>query len=243
VCESLEITDGTPDLASEPIPLPTPTDSDNDGIPDESDNCPTIFNPDQADTDGDGIGDTCETELVCDEGTMLIDGVCQAVETELVCDDGTMPIAGVCQAVESNDTTDGDNDGFTLADGDCDDSNPAIYPGAVEITRDGIDQDCDGKDSKGKPSKDEEKRGPGGPQQQSIDPFGMPESEPSKFNIMESGKSFSTYGKQGYSYGHKSVGTFLTQTNSENVCGLSLCSEKLSMQQRIELYLKALGFK
>lgn len=33
---------------------------DNDGIPDEIDNCPCTYNPDQTDTDGDGIGDACE---------------------------------------------------------------------------------------------------------------------------------------------------------------------------------------
>jgi len=35
-------------------------DSDLDGIPDKFDNCPDIPNPDQADCDGDGIGDVCE---------------------------------------------------------------------------------------------------------------------------------------------------------------------------------------
>jgi len=153
--------------------------------------------------------------------------------------------------------SDVDGDGFTLADGDCDDSNPNIYPGAKEISGNGIDENCDGKDSKGKPSKDgtkstdtettskdtEKTRGPKGPKQQSIEPFGMSESESSKFNIMESDKSTSTYGKQGYSLSGKSVGTFLTSTNSDNVCGLSLCSEKLSMQQRIDLYLKTLGLE
>ena len=44
-----------------------PTDCDGDGIPDASDNCPTVFNPirpvdggKQADADGDGIGDACD---------------------------------------------------------------------------------------------------------------------------------------------------------------------------------------
>src|SRR6185295_11449427 len=35
-------------------------DLDDDGIPDELDNCPTTPNPDQADGDGDGIGNACD---------------------------------------------------------------------------------------------------------------------------------------------------------------------------------------
>jgi hypothetical protein len=37
-----------------------PTDEDGDGRPDGSDNCPFVQNPDQADSDGDGIGDPCD---------------------------------------------------------------------------------------------------------------------------------------------------------------------------------------
>ena len=36
--------------------------TDSDGIPDESDNCPTVANPDQADFDGDGRGDACDAD-------------------------------------------------------------------------------------------------------------------------------------------------------------------------------------
>ncbi len=43
----------------------------------------------------------------------------------------------------NNNTTDLDDDGFTVEQGDCDDDNPAIHPNATEI-EDGIDNDCDG---------------------------------------------------------------------------------------------------
>lgn len=38
-------------------------DSDGDGIPDIFDNCPNTPNPDQADTDGDGVGDSCDPDI------------------------------------------------------------------------------------------------------------------------------------------------------------------------------------
>jgi hypothetical protein len=41
--------------------------------------------------------------------------------------------------------TDADGDGFA-SDEDCDDLDAEIYPGAIEFSDDGIDQDCDGSD-------------------------------------------------------------------------------------------------
>jgi len=44
--------------------------------------------------------------------------------------------------------TDGDGDGFTPNQGDCDDTLASIHPGAEDPEGDGIDQDCDGIDGK-----------------------------------------------------------------------------------------------
>jgi hypothetical protein len=41
---------------------PADDDADDDGVTDSADNCPATPNPDQADADGDGVGDACDTD-------------------------------------------------------------------------------------------------------------------------------------------------------------------------------------
>ena len=41
---------------------------------------------------------------------------------------------------------DKDGDGYTVEQGDCNDNNASVYPGAEEVCEDGTDQDCNGTD-------------------------------------------------------------------------------------------------
>ena len=43
----------------------------------------------------------------------------------------------------SDPSVDNDGDGLSENQGDCDDTDPDIYPGATEIPYDGVDNDCD----------------------------------------------------------------------------------------------------
>jgi hypothetical protein len=54
--------------------IATAADYDQDGIPDDVDNCPTVYNPDQVDSDipEDGIGDACTYSEVVPEGSNVV---------------------------------------------------------------------------------------------------------------------------------------------------------------------------
>ena len=67
-------------------------DLDGDGISDSVDNCPGVANADQADNDGDGAGDVCDTD---DDNDGVADDVdCDPLDASIIikpgdiCDDG-----------------------------------------------------------------------------------------------------------------------------------------------------------
>jgi hypothetical protein len=125
------------------------TDGDTDLVQDVADNCPDVANYDQIDSDGDGIGDACAGPD-CGNGILEGDEDCDGTDfggqscTSLGFDGGSL----TCDLSCSIDTSgcvciDGDGDGVTGCDADCDNADPLTYPGAVEIC-DGNDNDCDG---------------------------------------------------------------------------------------------------
>jgi hypothetical protein len=58
--------------------------------------------------------------------------------------------AGPAEEIDCAHSTgdqDGDGDGFSRADGDCDDCESARGPGAIDIPNNDLDEDCDGEDA------------------------------------------------------------------------------------------------
>jgi hypothetical protein len=107
-------------------------DTDSDGIGDGSDNCPTVANADQADVDGDEIGDACDADDDNDGVNDTNDNCPTAANPEQVDTDGD----GMGNVCDNDDDNDGIDDGV-------DNCRLTPNPGQVDTDGDGIGDACD----------------------------------------------------------------------------------------------------
>jgi N-acetylmuramoyl-L-alanine amidase len=158
--------EGFPDPDGDGLADCVDPDDDGDDIGDDEDDCPATYDPDQTDTDKDGIGDACDDDIDGDGFANSAD--CGPLDPSIhpgaveVCNgrdddcDGEVDEEGTgCKWF----FPDQDGDGFGTAGaaclcgpvppmtaasgGDCDDGNPTVHPGTVEVCN-GFDDDCDG---------------------------------------------------------------------------------------------------
>lgn len=121
--------------------VPVGGDRDGDGVNDAVDNCPSVFNPNQSDSDNNGLGDACE-----EDGDRDGDGVPNGVDN---CPDGANPNQIDSDGDAIGDACDDDADGDGVADR-ADNCVGVSNPGQEDSNQNGIgdacedDQDLDG---------------------------------------------------------------------------------------------------
>jgi hypothetical protein len=92
-----------------------PPDRDGDGIADDADNCPDASNPDQADTNANGVGDTCDeiilpgsctTSLDCAIDEVCREGSCRTItcNSSRQCPEDAVCAGTICRAAPGCET-------------------------------------------------------------------------------------------------------------------------------------------
>jgi len=135
--------DGNVETAVVQITVLGEADGDGDGVGDASDNCPTVRNTDQADTDSDDTGDACDGDDADVDGFSDYRDNCPLMPNDQrdADTDGVGDACDNCATVANSSQLDADLDGHGDAC-DCATADPASHPGGTEFC-DLADNDCD----------------------------------------------------------------------------------------------------
>jgi Ca2+-binding RTX toxin-like protein len=114
-----------------------PGDPDGDDVPPVPDNCPSHYNPDQLDSDGDGLGDACDVDIDDDGNDNPTDN-CPNVPNPNQADSDGDGIGDACE--------DDDDDGVSIPDDNCPD---VPNPDQADSDGDGIGDACEDNDGDG----------------------------------------------------------------------------------------------
>ena len=129
---------------------PPPPDADGDGVPDATDNCPAVANPDQLDSNGDNIGDACQDQD--GDGVLDLADNCPAVLNPLQADFNGNGIGDVCDDSDLDGVLDNvdacplDSENDIDGDGRCAnvDNCPTITnPDQLDSDGNGVGNACD----------------------------------------------------------------------------------------------------
>jgi hypothetical protein len=116
-----------------------PNDVDGDGVLNTHDNCPTIANPDQTDTDADGVGDACDVSNLSRRADFDQDGLANAADN---CPRAFNPDQANLDHDRQGDACDRDDDHDGRVDSR--DNCVGLYnPGQGDVDKDHIGDACD----------------------------------------------------------------------------------------------------